>query len=229
MDKFAVPVMIVLAIVAYALIDEQFKKVRQAVPAAQPIKVPGLQVPVAPKFEPFNPLAKAAPPAEDDFTPVPFTDPSGAFKVSFPARKPDRVTFPVLVEGCRVTRYSVDRLGSTFEVAVYDSGWDAAGRKGTAREWLKKCHRDQLDGMNAGEEVAKELTVGNGVPGIAFAALCSKGGRPWAWHGRVYLVGSQLYTASAYGDVNLVNFRAPAFLDTFELTPKASGSAPNLD
>ncbi|VTU00187.1 unnamed protein product [Gemmataceae bacterium] len=230
MDKIAIPVAIVLAFVGYKLIGDQFKKIQDAQknappvvvqPAAPAIPGPGLKPIPTVQFQPFNPFARRPPvpePAADDFTPVPFEAHDGLYAVKFPGRKPTSVQFPVFETV--VIRHHVPKPETLFEIDDYDCGWDAAGRPGTAREWLKKAHQNQLDGMSAREEATKELTVGD-VPGIAFEALYSKDDRVRAWYGKVYLVGSRLVTVSVYGDPNVVAQRAYPFLGSFELTPKA--------
>ncbi len=228
MDKYALPVVVVLGIGAYLLIGEQFKKLREA-PAPQiqvnPAVIPS--GPVIPAFQPIppinfnNPFAKQGPPPEpaaDDFTSVAFEAPNKMFRATFPGRKPTQET--VLI---KATRYSVPKPGTMFEINEYDSGWRAAKRPGTAREWLQKCHQDQLTGMHAREESATSLLVAARYPGIEFEALYFKDDKAQAWFGRVYLIDSQLYTASVYGDPAVVNFRAIPFLDSFKFTSKVTG------
>ncbi|MBA4189920.1 MAG: hypothetical protein C0467_18200 [Planctomycetaceae bacterium] len=236
MDKLALPAVILLAFVGYALIGDQFKKIREAPPAQlqmNPVVIPKPVIPTMPQFKPFNPFGQSAPPPEpaaDDFTPTAFEDSNKVFRAKFPGRKPTPVSFPIVK--VKVTRYTVPKPNLMFEIDEYDSGWKAAQKTGTAREWLKKCHQSQLAGMHAREEFSKELTVTEDVPGIAFEALYIKDNKPQAWFGRVYLVDSQLYTASVYGDAATVNLRAPAFLDSFAFMSRVTGKPdpdPNID
>jgi len=230
MDKLALPIVVVLGIGAYLLIGEQFKKIRETAPQQLKVNPVEFKAPVIPTiptikpFQPFNPFAKQAPPPEpaaDDFTPIAFESSNKMYRAKFPGRKPTRTSFPIVK--VMVTRYTVPKPDTIFEINEYDSGWDAAKRPGTAREWLKKRHQDQLDGMHAREEFAKELTVGKDVPGLAFEALYEKDGKPQAWWGRVYLVDSQLYTVSVYGNPALVGFRAIPFLESFSFMSKVTG------
>lgn len=233
MDKLAIPVVVVLGLLGYYLINEQFKKVKdqrkdmpelvakQIVPSLPDFKpVPPVQ------FQPFNPFAPQPPvpePAADNYAPVAFESLDGLYAAKFPGRKPTSARFPLL--GVVVTRHQVPKPETLFEIDDYDSGWDAAGRPGTAREWLKKAHQSQLDGLEAREEATKELLTGD-VPGIAFEALYSKDDKVRAWYGKVYLVGSRLVTVSVYGDPTVVSQRAYPFLGSFELTPPKKAPAP---
>ncbi|MCE9566614.1 MAG: hypothetical protein K8U57_31715 [Planctomycetes bacterium] len=234
MDKFALPLVVLLGIGAYFLVGEQFRKLREAPPPAQMNPVV-IQTPQMPPFQPIklepfptvNPFAKQAPspePAANDFTPISFDDPNKKFRVSFPGRKPTRVSFPIIK--VVITRYTVPKPNMMFEIDEYDSGWDAAKRRGTARDWLTKCYKNQLEGMHASETTSKEIMFGEMIPGIEFEALYVKDEKTQVWIGRTYLVGSQLYSASVYGDPGIAAFRAPAFLDSFDLAPKATKPTP---
>jgi len=229
MDKIAIPIAVVLAIGAYMLLGEQFKKVREA-PPPQLTPVAN-SLPVMPEFkpiqltpfQPFNPFAKQAPPPEpaaNDFTPITFDDPNKNYRVAFPGRKPTRVSFPIVK--VMVTRCTVPKPNMMFEVDDYDSGWDAAKRRGTARQWLTKCYKSQLEGMHASETASQEIIFSNEIPGIEFEALYLKDDKTQSWIGRTYLVGSHLYSISVYGDPGIVSVRARAFLDSFDLAPKAT-------
>lgn len=234
MEKLALPVVVVLGILGYHLIGEQFKMIRanrqelpqvvakQIVPTLPEFKpVPAVQ------FQPFNPFTPRTPdaePAADDYSPVAFESADGFYRAAFPGRKPTTATFSILPNTPKITRHQVPKPETVFEIDDYDSGWNAAGRPGTAKAWLKKCHQSQLDGMHAREEAAQDVTV-HSVPGIAFEALYSKDDKVRAWYGKVYLVGSRLVTVSVYGDPNVVNQRAYPFLGKFELTHKGLDAA----
>jgi hypothetical protein len=235
MDKYLIPIVVVLGIGAYLLIGEQFKKIREAPPPelqANPLGLPNAQ-PLQPVQIPqFNsPFAKQGPPPEpaaDDFTPVTFDDPHKKFRVAFPGRTPTHDMLPSPDPKLRVvvTRYAVPKPGTMFEIDEYDSGWDAVKRRGAAREWLKKCYRNQLDGIHANETMAKDITVHETIPGIEFEALYTKDEKTQVWAGRMYLVGSRLYSVSVYGDPSIVSLQAPAFLGSFELSPPKGAKTP---
>ncbi|MFO0824062.1 MAG: hypothetical protein U0792_13275 [Gemmataceae bacterium] len=232
MEKFAAPLMVVLAIGAYYLVNEQFRKVQQNMPQGQ-FKVNPVQIPqpVMPPIQfkpiqPFNPFAEKAEepePAEDNFTPTPFETANGYCKAVFPGGKPKVLSFPLF--GVKVTRAMIRKQVATFEVSYYDSNWREGTTAGTPRQWLAYRHARQLEAMHAREEIHRPVMFEEVIPGIEFEALFLKDNKPQMWVGKTYLIGQDIYTASVYGDASVVALRGPEFLKFFTLTDKAAQAA----
>lgn len=231
MDKLAAPLMVVLAIGAYFLVNQQFKNVKQAVQQQQaaPVVLPKPVIPVVPPFQPFkvnNPFAprpEEPEPAEDDFTPVPFESANGFYRANFPGGKPKHLSFPLFQ--VKVHCYRIAKQVATFEVNYYDSGWREGETTRTPQQWLKRIHALQIGGMHAREETYREVMIDDRIPGAEFEALFLKGDKPQMWVGKTYLVGRDIVTASCYGDAGVVSLRGPEFLKSFLLTHKAIEAA----
>ena len=221
MDKLAFPLAAVGLVAAYFLL-QQFKEVTTVGQAqlppvtVTPVITPAVQWPLQQQ--------QTREPAPDDFTPVAFDDPQGWFRVSFPGKKP--YTGPLANFGqSRTTRYQVERKNVTFEVSYYDSGWRTGRARSTAREWLLQCYEGQFKGRAADEFTRVEIAPADAIPGLAFEAYFDKNGESLRWSGQIFLVEPHIYTVSVYGHGTPVVRHAPAFLNSFSFTQKATDRA----